>query len=258
MEKRRKTRDEKKKKKASFKTIGLYVTIGNHFIKSIKRGQIANDSTTTFDDLFTPRDGFVVEDEKELFKACVTPRPPMSDTMRKIILDLNQCHLIDGNSNTIQEEREEIEQPPLNENQPLKRPKWNNFVDQQIISRQRFLNTFTTDLAFRKEHLAKEKQAEREAVQKKLAHELKLPKVSKTTEDLILRRTNLDSKLQIMKICHQNRLQYKEEFVERTSRSTTSLQQHRKKTMLRSRSWHSTSHPDSRDNIQTRKTFSVK
>ncbi|XP_066918393.1 uncharacterized protein [Clytia hemisphaerica] len=153
-EKRRKVRDEKKKK-ASFKTIGLYVTIGNHFIKSIKRGHISNDTTTTFDDLFTPRDSFVVEDEKELFKACVTPRPPMSNTMRKIILDLNQCHLMDKNSNTIQEEREESEQPPLNENQPLKRAKWNNFVDQQIISRQRFLNTFTTDLAFRKEHLKK-------------------------------------------------------------------------------------------------------
>ena len=256
-------RKEGSNKKISFKSVGWYFTIGNYFASSIKQKRIFQSA---FEEILSAHEGIaeslfageslVVDNQKAL--NANLPRPPVSDEMRKIILDLNQCHLFDNSSDdTIKEEPSKPDKQHSERNRPRsysKRPRWNSIVGAKVLGPQRFLNSFSIELASRREQLAKEQEAKQRAVKERLTKELELPKISKTTEDLIVRRSNLDDKLRIMKICHQNGLQYKEPFVRTTRRSypNTPLSSSRptrqgelesqtlpkRRLMKRSKSWH--------------------
>lgn len=211
-------------KKKSFKSVGWYFTIGNYFASTIKQKRIFHSA---FEDILSAHEGLaenLFADEPSLTasdKDSAHQRPPISDEMRSIVHDLNQFHLFEESiSRTIKEkppdgsEKESLNRRPKS-NTIKKRPRWNSIVGAKVMRPQRFLNSFSVELASKREQLEKENEAKHEAVKKRL------PKISKTTEDLIVRRTNLDDKLRIMKLCHANGLQYNEKFV-RTARQSYS------------------------------------
>lgn len=209
------------KKRRTFKSVGWYFTIGNYFASTIKQKRIFRSA---FEDILSAHEGLaenLFADELSLTTSnndSAQQRPPISDEMRSIVLDLNQFHLFDESAGTIKEEppdeKEHLNRRPKS-NTIKKRPRWNSIVGAKVMRPQRFLNSFSIELASKREQLEKENEAKHEAVKKRL------PKISKTTEDLIVRRTNLDDKLRIMKLCHANGLQYNEKFV-RTARHSYS------------------------------------
>ena len=216
------TTNRKENKKKSFKSVGWYFTIGNYFASTIKQKKIFQSA---FEEILSSHEGLaeslfgeptVTDTQKDLNS--VPLRPPISEEMRKIVLDLNQYHLFDDSTTeTIKEKPPGLCNEPLNRRPRSHtvniRPKWNSIISAKVMKPQRFLNSFSTELASKREQLQRENEAKHQAVKQRL------PKISKTTEDLIVRRTNLDDKLRIMKLCHVNGLQYNEQFVRTARRS---------------------------------------
>jgi len=220
------------RKKSKFKAIGLYVKIGRRLTKTVelKRYERELSENSLFEQVLTSHENRSDAMLKKIEEDAIPKNanvPRMSGEMRKILLELDKSHLVDERDSIAEEPNidlstSEERESELSVTEQLKRPKWNNFVIKKIIPKQRFLATFSTEIASRKEQTDMEKQAERQAIKMRLATELKLPKVSKTTEDLMIRKKSLDNKLRIMRVCHENGVQYNHSFTNTSNLSRCS------------------------------------
>lgn len=225
--------------KPSFRAVGLYVTLGRRLNKSCKSGAWRTNeekSPETFDHILAKHEANsaqMLAAEKE--KSKVHPIPKMSSEMRTTLCDLNKVHLIDSEdiiNEHIEDDDDDIEIMEMKEDKDTKhniaenkltnRPRWNNFVRHTILPQQRILNSFkSTTVEKEQERLEADRRA-REALKAKLIHEFKLPKVTETTEELLLRNSCFNQKLQNMKLCHTTGRIFKDSFVVHRRLSTTS------------------------------------
>ena len=152
------------RKRSTFKAIGLYVRIGRRLAKSIelKRQERETSENSLFEQVMTSHenrsDAMLKQIEEETQVSSV---PRMSGEMRKILLELDKSHLVDQQDTIVEEPDIDLSQTKEQESSEtqLNRPKWNNFVIKKVIPRQRFLNTFATEIASSKAQTEKEKQA---------------------------------------------------------------------------------------------------
>lgn len=210
------------KTKTSFKAVGIYVTFSKGLSKSLCKREEERDSVAlNYENILAQHEQKSAEmlaADKE--KCTVTPIPKMSNEMRRIICDLDKVHLIDTDD-TINEQMTEddddgdIEIMEIKESHkntsPVRkafsnRPKWNNFIRKTILPQQNVVASFKLGLSDKKKkHFESEE----------LENSMKLPKLTKTTEKLMLRNSCLNEKLQTMKRCHATGRVFEDSFVRR-------------------------------------------
>lgn len=227
------------KPKPTFKSVGLYVKIGRRLSKPRNGEKIARHEkderhVISFEGILNKHEEIskkMLTGEKEKLK--IQPIPKMSNEMRRILFDLNKIHLIDSECTINEEgqehldsddgEDEDIEVIELKDknNKCVGSKPW-HFIRHNILPQQRVLNTLKTQTVLKDKKLwAKTRTAEEKGVGQndvlKLIQQKKLPRVTKKTEELLLRNSCFNKKLQTMKLCHATGQAFNQSFVYRRS-----------------------------------------